>query len=552
MKKWKLLGVIMAQCVLIGLVVVYASPYAPPVQPVTDIEEIWSIEDARVESSTPLVTALENNGMPLAYDAENNVFYCTIGVGHEEEWPEVHLTAPGAKGVRLQFVDDYSYDWCGEAVSEGYSYEIIAYTETEYDYCNIVFTGLPQVCLYTNGEEITTEDSNIRVTVAVYGEEVVDSTARVHLRGASTLLFKKKSYKIEFTRERNGSSQKITQEIPAFGTADEVALLACRHDETKMRDKLNWDMWAELAQDNESFGARRTGYVEVFLDTEYVGVYLMIEPVDVKDEIALAGHDHVTTDSVYRTAALNFSRDREYYRHPHRGNAGYELYYAPVSADTFDKRFDGLMPYIELTKIEDDEEFVRRSLEIIDVDSMLRHVLLMQGAAIADNFFNNMFIWSYHKPDGNVEYKFSLWDLDMSWGFERDEIGEEYERWLFFPVADRMLNLDAGGIRQKAYDMWQEMRQGIFSMEWLENRVDLYTRMIGGSGALMRDATKWGNYMTYPDGYELITFANIRWPIIDQAMEMLVTTDGPVDFLSQSHYEQKAGDILFDGGYTYE
>ena len=107
-----------------------------------------------------------------------------------------------------------------------------------------------------------------------------------------------------------------------------------------------------------------------------------------------------------------------------------------------------------------------------------------------------------------------------------------------------MLNLDVGGIRQRAYDMWQQMRGSIFSMEALEVRIEEYTVLLGESGALMRDAERWGNDMTYPDGYEFITFAAMRWPLIDEAMELLVTTDGPVDFLSQSGYDWKAGDIF--------
>ena len=349
---------------------------------------------------------------------------------------------------------------------------------------------------------------------------------------------------MEFTREKDGKAKKIEREVPGFGAADDVALLPCWHDDIKMRDKLSWDLWAELAADDEPFGARKTEYVEVFKDNEYFGLYVMIEPVDVKEELLLAGDDRLLTDSVYRTAALNFSRDREYYRHPHRGNAGYELYYAPADLDSFEEKFAGLEPYIELTKMEDDAEFAQRAQEIIDVDSMLRHVLLMQGGAIADNFFNNMYIWAHPRRDGGMTYRFSLWDLDMSWGFEKDEIGEQFERWLYFPVADRMLNLDVDGIRRKAYDMWQAMRQTVFSEERLEERIAQYTMEIGESGALMRDAERWGTEMYYPDGYELINFAGIRWPLIDEAMEMLVNTDGPLDFLSASHYEQKAGDIF--------
>ncbi|MBR4038570.1 MAG: CotH kinase family protein [Clostridia bacterium] len=553
MKRAKLLLGMLGMLALLAAVVVMGSPYdAVMGEAPENIEEIWAIEDTRAESAVPLVTELENHGVPVAYDAAVNTFYCTLGMGNGEAWPEIHLAAPGKKQLKLRFVDDYRYDWCIDALRDGYVYQAIAYTDTEFSYFDIVFTGLPQLCFDTMGAEITKEaDTPVRVTMAAYGEEPLVSSGRMHLRGASTLLFDKKSYKLEFTRERAGRDKKIELGVPGFGMADDIALLPCLNDETKMRDRLGWDLWAQLRGDDEPFGARKTAYVEVFKDGEYFGLYLMVEPVDVGEELALAGGSRLLTDSVYRTAALNFSRDREYYTHPHRENAGYELYYAPAGADSFESRFAGLEAYIGLTKIEDDEAFAARALEILDVDAMLSYALLMQGGAIADNFFNNMYIWA-QPAQGGVTYRFAPWDLDVSWGFERHEIGEEYERWLFFPVLDRMLNLDAGGIRRQAYDMWRQMRAGIFSMEYLEEKLNEYTYLLGESGALMRDAERWGNYMTYPDGYEILTVAQMRWPVIDAAMEMLIATDGPLDFLTNSNYNQKAGDIFPAGEELFE
>ena len=540
-----MLMTIAALLLLTAGVVVYASPYAPVVAPAPeDIEEIWAIEDSRQESETPLVTMLENHGVPLAYDVSSNTFYCTLGMENGETWPQLHITAPDAPKVRLSFVDDYSYDWCSDAIRDGYAYQGIAYTDTEFSYFDVIFTGLPQLCIDTRGQEITQEDSAVYVTMAAYGEEPLSATGRMHLRGASTLLFEKQGYKLEFTRERDGSSKKIEVGVPGFGLANDLAMLPCLNDETKMRDKLNWDMWAQVTEDDAPFGARKAEYTEVFKDGEYFGVYLLVEPVDIKEELALAGDAHLQTDSVYRTAALNFSRDREYYAHPHRENAGYELYYAPAGADTFDQRFAALMPYVELTKIEDDEAFAARAPELFDLDNMLRYALLMQGGGIADNFFNNMYMWAQPAKDGSVTYRLSPWDLDIAWGFEKHEIGEEFERWLYFPVLDRMLSLDAGGIRQKAYEIWQELRAGVLSMEYLEEKINEYTFLLGESGALMRDAERWGNYMTYPDGYELITFAQMRWPKLDEAMERIMA--GDVEFLTASNYGQKAGAILLE------
>ena len=128
MKKLKLLLGIVALTALIAAVVAFGSPYAPVVQPVMDIEDIWAIEDARIESEAPLVTRLLNHGAELGYDESDNTFYCTLGMDHEEKWPQIHLTAPDAKDASLVFVDDYTYDWCADAIREGYAYQILAYT----------------------------------------------------------------------------------------------------------------------------------------------------------------------------------------------------------------------------------------------------------------------------------------------------------------------------------------------------------------------------------------------------------------------------------------
>ena len=101
MKRMQLLAMIAALMVVLCAAVVPGSPFAPVVEPAKDIEEIWAIEDARSESDVPLVTALENHGVPLAYDAQSNTFYCTLGLDNEEEWPQLHLQAPPASALAI-------------------------------------------------------------------------------------------------------------------------------------------------------------------------------------------------------------------------------------------------------------------------------------------------------------------------------------------------------------------------------------------------------------------------------------------------------------------
>ena len=101
MKRIGLLVPALLLCAAMAAVVLLASPYAPMIGPVREIEEIWAIEDEREMSGMPLVTRLQNDGAPLAYDAESRTFYCTLGLDNGDEWPVLHLTAPDAKGVNL-------------------------------------------------------------------------------------------------------------------------------------------------------------------------------------------------------------------------------------------------------------------------------------------------------------------------------------------------------------------------------------------------------------------------------------------------------------------
>ncbi len=234
MNRFRILSAIAALCALLVLAVIYGSPYAPAVGPVLDIEDVWAIEDAREESDAPLVTVLENNGMRLGYDAQENTFYCPVGLDNGEEWPELRLSAPGAKGVQLAFADDYTYDWCGDAVREGVVYQILTYTQTAFAYAQIVFTGLPIVTLSTDGE-LDYEDMDAQVTLAAPSGGLT-AKAAAHLRGAGSRFSEKKSYRINFVHGQKNS--RAVAEVPGIGRADDIILLAGVMDDTLMRAQL--------------------------------------------------------------------------------------------------------------------------------------------------------------------------------------------------------------------------------------------------------------------------------------------------------------------------
>ena len=512
MKKLQLLAMIAALFTVLALVVVYTSPYAPVVAPVMEIEEIWAIEDSRLESDGPLVTALENHGMRLGYDREGNTFYCPIGLETGDDWPELHLTAPGARGVQLVFVDDYSYDWCSDALRDGYPYQILAYTDTEFAYFDLVFTGLPVVTISTD-DAITYEDTAATVTMAS-PQGGMKARAMTHLRGAGSAFSEKKSYKIDFVHGQK-DAQAIA-EVPGFGQADNIILLAGVLDPSLIRDRLSWDAYAMIAEPSEPYGPRKTQYAEVFVNDRYAGAYIMMEPVDDGEELQKRSANAAMTDSVYRTAQLEYAGERAYVDNTMRDGSIYEIYHAPGSGH----EFDALAPYLALEQLprgeEYDAEFERLVLEHIDMESILRYYLFVQGGGMSDNVFNNMYVLA-HRENGKIIYRFAPWDMDLTWGRYKDgDSGDFYHDLFSFNVVERMLEEDVPGARRMLTDMWADMRKTLFTEENIQNMVDGYVSELDASGAYMRDAILWRGEPYLADGYEIITFATEHFAILDE------------------------------------
>lgn len=527
MKRIRLLAAMLALFALMAAAVMLGSGYAPVVQACPEnIEAIWAIEDARAESALPLVTELENGGMPLAYDRESNTFYCTLGLSQTEEWPALHLTAPGAKGVSLMFADDYTYDWCADAISEGYAYQLLAYTDDAFSYAQVVFTGLPLVMIDCD-EEIGDLDVPMDVAVSAYGHESVVSAGNVHLRGNGSKDNEKKNLKVEFTRGRGGKRSMVR--LPGFDLRDEILLNPMAFDPLLVRDRLSWAVYSEMlgAEHTGGFAARKTAYAEVFLNDRYYGVYLMMEPMDEADELALEGDLHPVTDSVYRTLpARNIEAHRPVLPKPDSDGSVFELRYAPAGAQPF----EAMDAYLELLTEKDDEAFIRKAEACVDIESVVRYALLTQAAGLTDNGNNNAYIWARHEQ-GGMRYVFAPWDMDMSWGQAWGDIslklGDQYDAWRAFQLQDRIIALNVGGAADLTAARWRQWRAQIFTTEHIVELMQGYFAELSGSGALVRNAQRWG-LDADSEGNVIVEFADMRFSALDRAAEIIENRGGEV------------------------
>ena len=533
MKRLKLLALMaLLACVIAGVVCV-SSPLAPVVGGPVEIEELWSIEDTREESWEPLVTALENFGVPLAYDKIENTFYCSLGLKNGEEWPELKLTAPDAPGVSICFSDDYTYDYCANAIAEGYSYELMAYTDTEYSYFYIVFTGLPVVSIRTQ-EEITLEEGYARFAIGSVDQGSLSCEGLVRLRGDGSLYGTEKlSYRLSFSQNRKHAMR----EVPFLGVVEKINLVSMAFDDTLMHDKLSWDLIEMMTKENDPFRARKTQYVEMFVNDEYQGVYLMMEPIDYEIEIGKANSTALVTDTLYRTTVVDRVRSRPVM--PGERTTGYELFYSLSTKDLFEPLED----FLTMRNTNDDMQFEELALRQLDFKNVLGYSILLQITGMTDNVRNNLFIW-VHYDRGKKTYRFMPWDMDRAWAADG---GIGNCRWMVFPLADRLLNLNIGNSREKLQEIWVKMKTLGFTVETINQLTNDYEKELNDSGAALRNAYRWNASLA--DGTIIRQYASERFIFIEKLIKEIVKDEGEIEFLSDENYDRGKTYVDVKGGY---
>lgn len=143
-------------------------------------------------------------------------------------------------------------------------------------------TTLPVVYMNTMGQQVLKENAiwgNIALLDGNGEEQSVFSVpnsiyrATIKYRGASSYSkFDKKQYRIKFYKNKKDSVKKVS--LAGMGANSEWVLNGPYLDKTLIRNKLVYDLAREL-----NGWAPDTRFVELFVDGEYQGVYLAVEPV---------------------------------------------------------------------------------------------------------------------------------------------------------------------------------------------------------------------------------------------------------------------------------
>lgn len=368
----------------------------------------------------------------------------------------------------------------------------VAHAEGEFS------THLPIVLLDTLGEEFE-EKEDIWTQISVIDNENginfisdtpdIQVAALTHQRGATSFHFDKKQYRLEFYEEM-GSDKQLDISVMGMASESDWVLNAPYLDKTLVRNALMY----QIARDTMEW-APDTRFCELFLNGEYMGLYLMMETVKVSENrLDLSDFGLLSGDTSYLVL-----RDRWNSRINQMETYGIDAaktsYPWFIQYPVYKNLTDAQATWIErdISEFErvlygenfDDPEAGYQNY--IDMDSFVTYFVINEFSLNEDAGF--LSTYCYRDIAGKLKMG-PVWDFNntfdnfQGYEFPADEFCLPNNDWFERLVQDKAF-VDA------VVAKYRELRQGILSEEELYARIDGYHAYLGE--AIDRNFEVWGS-----------------------------------------------------------
>ncbi|MDO4261328.1 MAG: CotH kinase family protein [Eubacteriales bacterium] len=467
-------------------------------------------------------------GEELACDRESGVFYLPVDMDGTQ-WESGSFTDAGGE-LQILPLEDYTLLDKQETVASGRQVLFLAWSE-ERSACaevKVVFTGLPVVRIETDAD--LDVDTVFAGSISFYqacGLEdwVFSSAFEAHERGQTTRAYPKKGYRVNLiTVTSTGVVNKNKESVLGMRNSDSWIFYAIYSDGTKVRDKFNTELWNRFGAENTPYDAHfgtHMEYAELIVNGEYRGLYGVMEPID-SSQLGITDEEYLYKRTYGRelsTELFDGAKPEDYLT-----VLGMEIKGKSGSGTAAD--WECLRSFIEMTE-QDDDTFAQQAAQLLDMDNMTDIWLYLQMLYGEDNIYKNMF-FAFKKTQAGYRLYLVPWDMDLSWGNiyvdDREQLyvtnaPERASDYLEWPLADRLLALDAGGIREKAAERWEELRAGVLSEESMEELLEECIHQVQDSGAFSRDAQRWPDSSHDGDYAGLRRFLSERMDFLDKMIQ---------------------------------
>jgi len=387
--------------------------------------------------------------------------------------------------------------------------------------------NLPLVVINTYGEEIP-DEPRIRAWMKIInnGPDALnkqydtpndyDGYINIEQRGESSAGFPKKSYSLELQLADSSNNNVSILDLPA---ENDFVLYAPYSDKTFMRNVLVYKLFSEM--DN---WAPRTRFVEVILNGDYRGIYVLMEKIK-RDEnrVDIDKLDSTDISEPDITGGYLLRRDKttgmepyEYWRSPVE-----QIYYEPLTYQYFDPDYyelteaqrkyirDYMQEFDEMMSGPDFNDPEKGYPAYIDVKSFIDMMIVNEFSKGLDCYMFSTYFYKANDEDGGKFYAGPPWDYNISlfnvnYGYDHNipyVHSWVYDNWSRVYWWARLMEDE--DYEWEVLCRWEELRHGILAYDYLENFIDNTAATLGD--AITRNFQKFPILGTY-------VWPNKEWP----------------------------------------
>ena len=460
---------------------------------------------------------LEIKGVHLPYDADSNSYFIPQSAGSEDFDGEIDLVLE--EGWEAFVLREEAVDKAASiATSAGFT--VYGVKDELCLASDLIFTSLPVLCIETDSEELPDEEDEegrLALFSAELGEIWVDETPiEINLRGNNSKRLPKQSYRVKIVDE---SGEKQNLSIAGLRSDDDWILNPMYADTSKIREKLGYELWAQINSSGTVAQSSNLEYAEVFINGSYWGLYGVQERIDRK-QVDISKRSGV----LYKVVANDRPTTRELMECESVIDCkGIELEFAGTGIKNVWEPAAAYMAYLDGSDVD--------TISRLDQDNIIDFGLWAMLTQAHDCHFKNQFLSCIAGWNGHIVYKIP-WDLNNTFGdvWNGDAEGANFTDYRIGAlVMDGCFEKLAESGSQKVYKeirkRWEELRSGPIREEALIARAKEIFE--GIYPAIRRDARRWpeggmgeGNAANIRD---IEDFIRITIPRIDEYIETLGT-----------------------------
>ena len=339
---------------------------------------------------------------------------------------------------------------------------------------------LPVIELSTS-QDISSE-AKISCTVRwVPSPTGVDRTAntnllngKVRIHGASSQSYEKKSLALSLDSPTRWLGLK---------SGRQWVLNAAYVDCSLMRHKLSYDLFQSLSSEGFTRHASSSRFVELRLNGQYHGTYLLMERV----EGSLLGFTPKGQPSKVPAVLYKAIDHDANFSNP--GHSGYEQREPSPEDQEYWGPLDDLNQFVATAT---DADFTNAQSGIssrFDIDNAIDFHLLVLFTSNMDGFDKNFILARNAVTDAHPVPRFFFvpWDYDATFGRNWEGSPVEPTFWLSNHLFDSLLSHEV--FRRKYSDRWQALRRSQFSVETVHRMIDDNARSVATTAG--RNESRW-------------------------------------------------------------